>query len=199
MRVETITRNLFQFDELSEEAKEKARDWYREFLYMDDYEFDFVIDDAKAVAALMGIEIDKVYYDISYSQGSGACFEGTYSYKKGSVKAVKKFAPQDEELHRIAEALQSIQKKNAYKLEASVKQVGRYSHANSTEIDVDLVDSNKVLRMEDFDATRELLRDFMNWIYRQLQKQDEYINSNESIDENIRANEYEFLENGKRA
>lgn len=49
------------------------------------------------------------------------------------------------------------------------------------------------------DDILEIMKDFCDWIYRQLQKQDEYINSNESIDENIRANEYEFLENGKRA
>ena len=28
--IETTTRTLYKFDELSDEAKEKARDWYRE-------------------------------------------------------------------------------------------------------------------------------------------------------------------------
>lgn len=30
MRTETITKEIFSFDELSDEAKEKARDWCRD-------------------------------------------------------------------------------------------------------------------------------------------------------------------------
>lgn len=30
MRTETITRDIYSFEELSDDAKEKARDWYRE-------------------------------------------------------------------------------------------------------------------------------------------------------------------------
>ncbi len=29
MRTETISRNLFQFDELNDDAKQKAIDWFR--------------------------------------------------------------------------------------------------------------------------------------------------------------------------
>ncbi|HEY0749560.1 MAG TPA: hypothetical protein VGD26_00315, partial [Chitinophagaceae bacterium] len=134
MRVETISRTLFQFDELSDKAKEVARDWYREGLYMDNFEFECVIEEAKTIAAMMGIEIDKVYWSGFSSQGDGACFEGSYAYKKGSVKAVKDHAPQDEKLHAIASALQEVQKKNFYKVAAKVKQVGRYNHSGCADI-----------------------------------------------------------------
>lgn len=48
MRTETIVRTLYQFDELSEQAKEKAREWYREGAL--DYEwYDCIYDDAARV------------------------------------------------------------------------------------------------------------------------------------------------------
>jgi hypothetical protein len=41
------------------------------------------------------------------------------------------------------------------------------------------------------------MRDFADWIYRQLESEYDYANSDESVDENILCNEYEFDENGK--
>ncbi len=49
------------------------------------------------------------------------------------------------------------------------------------------------------DAIDRALRDFADWIYSQLEKEYEYQMSNECVDENIRANEYEFTEEGMRA
>lgn len=205
MRIETIKRELFQFDELSDNAKEKARDWYREGLFNNMSHFDCVIDDAKIIGALMGIEIDEVFWSGFSSQGDGACFEGSYAYKKGSVKAVKDYAPLDKKLHEIVEALTSIQKKNGYKLKASVKQSGRYYHAYSTDINVSL-DSYRDKSSEaqerlngDQEVIEDILRGFMNWIYKQLDKQNDWLNSNESVDKSIKANKYEFLESGKLA
>ena len=46
---------------------------------------------------------------------------------------------------------------------------------------------------------KDILKSFMNYIYKRLVQTDEYMNSNEAVDENILANEYEFLKDGKRA
>lgn len=199
MRIETIHRELFQFDELSEEAKEKARDWYRECIYQDSYDYEHVYDDAKTIGALMGISIAKIYFSGFASQGDGACFEGSYTYKKGSVKAVKEYAPKDEKIHRIAQELAAIQKRNFYKLEASVVQRGHYMHSGCTSIDVYHSEDRYRDIGEAEEEVKEALRDFMNWIYRQLESNYDYLMSNESVDENIRDNEYEFLEDGRRA
>lgn len=48
------------------------------------------------------------------------------------------------------------------------------------------------------DDLRDALRSSMRWIYRQLEKENEYLTSDEHVDENIRANEYEFTEDGDR-
>lgn len=99
--MQIIETKGYTFNELSEEAKEKAREWYRK---VEDFSFyaETVIDDAKTIAKLMGININNVYYSGFWSQGHGACFEGTYTYKAGSVKALKDYAPLDTELHAIA-------------------------------------------------------------------------------------------------
>jgi hypothetical protein len=44
----------------------------------------------------------------------------------------------------------------------------------------------------------EALRAFMKWIYRQLEREYDYLTSDEAIAESIIANEYEFTEEGER-
>lgn len=43
------------------------------------------------------------------------------------------------------------------------------------------------------------MRAFADWIYRQLETEYDYQNSDEQVDESIIANEYEFTEEGKPA
>ena len=50
-------------------------------LWPDWYESTF--DDAKAIGALMGMDIDGIYFSGFCSQGDGACFEAGLSYRKG--------------------------------------------------------------------------------------------------------------------
>jgi hypothetical protein len=186
---------VYQFDELNEDAKEKAREWWREGGM--DYEwYDAVYEDAKAIGELMGIEIDKIYFSGFSSQGDGACFEGSYAYAKSSVKAVIEYAPQDSELHRIVKALAAIQKLNFYQLTATVKHSGHYYHEFCTNIDAQRADDS--FATEGLDELKELLRDFMHWIYRQLETEYDYLNSDEQVDETIRINEYTFTEDGNR-
>jgi len=199
MKTITTTTNVFTFEELSEEAKEKARDWYRS---VDDFDFsaECIIDGAKAIGALMGITIDKVLYSGFSSQGDGACFEGNYAYKKGSVKAVKEYAPQDEELHKIAEGLQELQRKAFYRLNATIEHSGRYYHENCTSIEVrdSAHQYDDIVSAWNEGIIKDFLRSFMQWIYSQLEKEYWYQNSDEVIDENIIANEYEFTKDGGR-
>lgn len=199
MRTETF--KVLTFNELSEEAKDKARDWLKSLLDSSDYEC--VIEDAKEVASLIGINITSIYWS-GAGLGAGACFEGRYSYKKGSVKAVKAFAPQDETLHRIAKKLQDLQKKHFYQLCAKVTHSGRYSHEFSTSINVwrDIPSwggGQEIIVQDDVeDALKVTLRSFMRWIYSQLDKQNDYLHSDEAVDEAILANEYEFYEDGSK-
>jgi hypothetical protein len=204
----TVEKTLFQFDELDDSAKETAREWFRscyEGVDVDD-------DDFQNVAGILGIEFatrsiplvngstrqePTIYYSGFWSQGDGACFEGSYSYKSGAAKEIRKYAPLDKELHRIADELQQTQRRNFYKLTATCTHRGRYYHSGCMSVDVeDSRDSWREFPEADADSITQCLRDFADWIYSQLQAEYEYQNSDEIVDDSIRANEYEFEHSG---
>jgi len=198
---------FFKFSELDAEAKEKAREWWREASAHDNFFAEYVIDDAVACAAILGIEIARrkargagsaVYWSGFYSQGDGASFEGAYSYVKGAAKAIRKHAPTDTELHRIADALQAAQRVNFYRLTAGIEQSGHYCHEMTMKVDVERSDGVDVTAGAD-ETVAECMRDFARWIYRQLKHAYEYENSDAQVDETIEANEYTFDEYGNRA
>jgi hypothetical protein len=208
-RIVKIT--LYKFDELSDRAKEKARDWYREGIESDEISGP-VFEDAERIAAMLGIEFDQksattmggasytepaIWWSGFSSQGDGACFEGRYAYAKGALAALKGYAPSDETLAGIAAALQQVQRANGYKLTATVKHSGHYYHPGCTAIEV--------MKGEDeaddaaAETVRAALRSFMDWIYKRLGENNDYLTSDEAIDESIEANDYDFEADGSRA
>ena len=216
MRTETRTRTLYKFDELSPEAQQHALENQSRF-ESEDFDPEFVYDDAATIAELFGLDIRQtrkirndgshfydptIYPTIYYSgfcyQGDGACFEGTYSYKAGALKAVKDYAGQDERLHRIVKALQDIQRKNFYQLTAKCKHSGHYYHSGCMSVDVERSD-DKEMTADAEETVEECLRDFADWIYEQLENEYDYRTGEESCREEIEANDYEFTEKGGRA
>lgn len=198
MRTETTTRTLYTFDELSEAAKEEAREWYRECNASDSFWSECVIEDATTIGAILGIDIENIYWSGFSSQGDGASFTGRYGYKKGWRKALRNYVGGDclPVLERIGKALQAAQKPTMYSGTARISTSGNYCHAWTMRFDCE----GEYGLLGDFElAISEALRDFANWVYRQLESEYDYQNSDETVDENIRANEYEFTENGEIA
>ena len=206
-RIETVTRTLYSFDELSDDAKERARDWYRGCIESDELA-DY--DDWQAIAEILGIKFRAqsvrlmgggmrqkpvIYWSGFCNQGDGASWEGWYSYSKGASARIRAYAPQDERLHAIADKLQAVQRRNFYRLQASSTVSGHYVHSGCMRIDVTRTDDIDASE-SDCDAVIECLRDFADWIYSQLQAQWHWLHSDECVDESIRANEYEFTELG---
>jgi hypothetical protein len=217
MRVETITKELYKFEELSEEAKETARNWWREAELGLGIDHECTFDDAVRMGALLGIEISTyprnnpkaekspvIYFSGFSSEGNGACFEGFYRYAKNAPATIiaetgagrEDASRGDRELLRIARELQAVQKKYFYKLTASMKHRGHYYHSGCMSVDVELSDD----RYRDVgtaeDDIKQLMRDFADWIYDQLEAEYDYRMSDEAVDESITANEYEFDING---
>ena len=204
-----VTSTVYTFDELSDSAKERARDWWRE-CENQDFDTSFMYEDFEQVAKILGITFDtrpvklmgggtryesKIYWSGFSSQGDGACFEGSYEYNLDCARKIRQHAPQDAKLHAIADGLVAIQKKHFYKITAKVKHGrGNYYHAYS--MDVDVYKGDYETDAETAETVTELMRDFANWMYRQLERNYEYRMEDEQVDENIRANEYEFDEQG---
>jgi hypothetical protein len=208
-RTKTIT--LFTFDELSDTAKEKARNWWRVGEAIDGAD-SYTIEDAAQVAELLGINLrthpiklangetryePSIWWSGFSSQGDGACFEGSYRYRAGSVVSIKDHAPNDAKLHEIAEGLAQLQYAHQNAIRATVKHIDHhYYHENTTEIEVFNDLDPDAITADTEDAVRELLRDFMRWIYRQLEADYDYRMSDENVDDSIQANRYEFTEDG---
>jgi hypothetical protein len=204
----TIEQTVFKFSELTDAAKEKAREWWRTDY---DIDLDHVIDDAVTVADLFGLDIRKktvrlmngktredpqVYWSGFWSQGDGASFEGAYAYRTGALHSVKNYAPQDADLHAIVRRLQRVQARNFYRLQADITQSGPYVHEITMRVDVSRTD-HQTLSVADGEELSDCLRDFARWIYRALETEWEYQASDEAIDELMECNGYEFTEEGR--
>jgi hypothetical protein len=202
---------LYKFDELEEKAKEKAREWYRGLIEADEYS-EHVYEDAATIAALMGLDIRTrpvklmgggtrydpcIYWSGFSSQGDGACFEGRWEYKPGSLERVKEYAPLDKRLHTIASSLDDPKLSG---LTASIKHTGRYYHEYMMDFDISPdYDVAFEVTEEIEELIKEPLRDFARWIYRMLEAEHDYCHADEQVDDNIRCNDYEFTEDGRLA
>jgi len=210
---EIVETTVYSLDELSETAKEKARAWYRESLPDDDWH-EFVVEDFQTICPLLGITLATrpvrlmgggtrqkpcIWFRGFWSQGDGACFEGHYAYAAGAGKAIRSHAPQDEDLHRIADTLQAVQRRNFYQLRAAIAQQGHYCHEYSMSISVERDGpSGQEMTADAEDTVIETLRDLARWLYSQLEGEHEYQTSDEVVDETIRINGYTFTEDGRR-
>lgn len=197
----TIKTDIYQFDELSDLAKEKARVWWRSGFELD---HDSIFEDVATIADLFGLDICRngepaIYYTGFSSQGDGACFQGRYTYKPGALKAVKQYAPKDEDLHRIVAGLQAAQKPYFYKLTADCNHSGHYYHSGCMVVEVIHAEDEYRDIGDGETELRDLLRQFADWIYSQLREAYFAEMEDDQVDDNIRANEYEFTEDGRRA
>lgn len=192
-----IETKVYTFNELSDKAKERAREWFKNGIENETFWSDCVIEDCTAIASLMGFEVDHIYFRGFWSQGDGACLVG--KFRAGDVKfgKVKEFAPNDEWLHSIVNEFEHIAKYHPT-LYFKTTHSGHYYHENSVIFDFEeIVNDKEINNYELFEDVKEVTRKFMKWIYKRLETEWEYQNSNECIDENIICNEYTFTENGK--
>ena len=207
----TKTTIIYKFDELSDEAKQTAIESARH-TNVDFFEWwDSSYESFAEAADLFGLDIRQtrkslvdgtfrydptIFFSGFSSQGDGACFEGCYAYKKGALKATKQAFPADSELLRIVRDLQTLQQRNFYQLTAATKHRGSYNHSGCMDIAVDRADG-KAFSNDDEESLKQMMRDFADWIYSNLEKEYNYLTSDEAVAESLRANEAEFTEDGQ--
>ena len=208
--VETL---VYGIEELPETARESARAWYREACLDHDW-YDFVFEDFETVCRILGVTLatspvrlygggtrDKpqIFWTGFHSQGDGASFYGDYSHARGAARAIRAHAPKDTELHRIADALQAVQRRNFYQLNASIRQQGRYCHEYCMAIEVERDSPTWQPPTDDAeDTVIEALRNLARWLYRQLRSKYEHQTSDDAIDEIVADNGWTFGADGRR-
>ncbi len=208
-----IETTVYTIDELSDAAKENARIWYRHQGLHDEW-YDFVYEDFETICGIIGVtlatspvklmgggtlEKPRIFHSGFSSQGDGASFCGAWSHARGSRKAIREHAPKDEELHRIADTLHDVQRRNFFQLGATVRHRGRYCHEYCMTIEIER-DSPTWQPPTDNaeDAVTEAMRDLARWLYRQLRSEYEHQTSDKAVDQIVAANELTFTADGKR-
>ena len=96
---ETICTTVYQFPELSHAAKAKARSWYREAAFHDDW-WDAVYDDFDRICEILGVSLKTrsvrlmgggtrqklcIWFSGFSSQGDGACYAERRIMRSGQV------------------------------------------------------------------------------------------------------------------
>ena len=208
--IETI---VYPISELTDSARETARNWYRQHCF-DHPWYDFVFEDFQTICELLGIRIatsavhriggrpsdyPHIFFRGFWSQGDGASFAGRYRYGTNSARAIRDHAPRDKDLHRIADTLHELQRRNFYQLHADIRQRGRYTHECTMTIEVERDSPNWQPPTDDAEDTlTEAMRDLARWLYRHLEQEYDYQSSDEQVDESIALNGYTFTADGQR-
>jgi hypothetical protein len=170
--MKTITTIVYTFDELGDTAKDRARDWYREGLFDDGYWYECAMEEAKTV----GLKIKS--FDINIG------VEGSF------------MASAEETAHKIetdhGPSCDTFVDAKAYLVRRDTIVNGAEKDENGDFVDEYVLDN----ALDDIDE--EFLHTLCEDYGIILRKEAEYIGSNESVDANIRSNEYTFTETGKR-
>lgn len=208
-----IETKAYSFAELSPEAQERAIEQARETAG-ECFDAEHVYEMAADAAKFLGLDIRQrhvrtvagsmryepaIYYSGFWSQGDGACCEGSWraaDVDAAGIKAefpqdaagIKAELPQDAELHRLADEFARIA---ADYPDASfiVKHRGHYSHSGCTEFGLDSgcddVEPDKAFHERNgaADDLKQAAREFMDWIYRALEREYEYVTSEEAARE----------------
>jgi len=202
MRTETI--EIYTFDELSDDAKEKAREWWRSGGLDYDW-YAHIFSDFVTIFEILGFDVieSNIHFSGFWSQGDGASFTGSYKYNKGSTKKIRDYAPQDNALHEIADTLQALQKRNFYGLWGNIERcsTSHYVHENTISCSEAYRDSGNYqdATSDAQDTLTDCARDLCHRLYARLKKEYDWINSNKQVDESIKCNEYEFTVTGEIA
>lgn len=203
----TIETTVYKYDELSDEAKQAARDWY-----LEDYPYygwwDGVYETTNTLARVVGIACDKRKNEPAFSfeldRGSYFSFSGMYSYDKGwKQEAVREFGDvfktdrKDDIaclIREYATFCNEVQRPNFYGVQAriSVSHYGGGREGVNVDVGGDVSDALQA-------SVETFIGSFCETALSLLQAEYDYLLSEENVEENIRANEYEFTEDGKPA
>lgn len=199
--METVTVETFTFDELSDKAKEVARKWYKECGYGDPEHIQEMFE--QDLENFFFFPMENVYFCLGYCQGDGVAFTGTIDFdalmkwKGGEPGLLKNRA-------YIRQLIRKLSRSNVY-LSGKVTHFGHYYHWNSMDVKVEGENQTGPLTEKQETWIGELtncLQDLVKELSKKLEKigyeEIEYQDSDEVVDDNIRANEYKFTKEGKR-
>lgn len=162
--------------------------------------WDSTYDDFNAICRRMGITLEKHEPSFSgfWSQGDGASFTGAFvgDVAETAPQTIREYAPVDKELHRIADELCTLGR-IYYRAYASIgRPYGtRYCHQYTMYVtfvepyDGDPDDWADAVHTALEEGLQELFRDLAGWLYQTLEREYDYLTSDEAVWDGIVANE----------
>ena len=201
----TININLYKYDELSPQAKEKALEHYSDI--NTDYEWwDCTYFHWRDKLEEQGFSNPKIYFSGFWSQGDGACFDADIDFDT-QFEQYRNYALSNG-TGGIQRAIKNhknwiydyLYNETRYSIAVINHQ---YSHESTRQIESYCYTDTKGMLSEiysDFEEWLESKRtDLCREIYRDLKQEYGYLSGKECIEETLRVNEYEFTQEGKAA
>jgi hypothetical protein len=212
----TIRTKVYKFDELSEAAKETAIEQFSDINVDYDW-YEFVYDDFSAICKTIGVSVDlkHTYFSGFYHQGSGSAFTADIDLFKLiegiENKTYLDYAPNIEQENRFRPSKLSIDKRVLDLIKRDFIDISCdiIPTNRETSVKVDFSSNYYYNQCVNYNNIDEEIEKLENWLieiaedlnsllYNLLEKEYEYKTSRESIIETIKANEYEFMKNGKQ-
>lgn len=209
MREETI--KVYKFEELSDDAKEKARTWYREsVLAYDRYSQDEMVDSLKALFKAAGIKLKDYSLGNSWNRDNHVRFD---MGDAGALSGKRAWAWLENNLFKSLRIYKTWQdgpglarwdgeKHRHYSLKDARSYGYRLGEIPSCPLtgvcyDDDFIDALREA-VKDGDTLEEAFAGLASTFAKIADAEDEYRNSEEAVDESLTINEYEFREDGTR-
>jgi len=177
MRIDTVTTEVYKFDELADDVKAKALDACRSYSVQGDW-WDATYEDA----ATIGIKITS--FDLDRSRHA----TGTLTMSLAeSIASVLENHGETCETHKTAtnHEAQRVAQQNIINTAPSYDTEAGYKIIEDADAKLDEIETEYLCEMvENYSIM--------------LQKESEYLQSDEAVQENIEANEYEFTADGSQ-
>jgi hypothetical protein len=212
-----INVKLYKFDELSKEAQEYAIEKWRNSMEWD-IESSMITEHFEEVLKEKHLPNEDIEWSLAYCQGDGVAFYGTVY--NDDIKIIAKNFLNDED-YKLLEAIHN----EDFTVEAKIYRNSygyRYSHWNTMEVEMNHDDIDNMIYYlhdieKDYDSEEyteaynkinnlinsieEYLSSYIKDVSRELERDGyaeiEYLQSDESIEETIKCNDYEFTEDGE--
>jgi len=190
--MKTVKTKVYQFKELSDEAKEKAIEDFRKKQWEFGEYLHFFGEYCQEQAKERGFNDIELQYSLSWSQGDGLSFK---CENFDIEKFVNKHVPKEKKM--LKRALID------YLFVKITGNTGHYCYASKSDIDLYMDASTETPNIDKYVETLRIhLEDEYLSLCKELEKSGydeiEYQDSDKAIIETIEANEYEFEEDGSR-
>lgn len=208
MRIVTKEFTVYSVDDVLNmpELKEKVFNNYRDFNVEFGDWHDFLLDEWKEKLESYGFYRPEINYSGFWSQGDGASFT---CYRVEIPAFLENFSDEIDLTEKQKKLLLALMKDyDVFGFDVK-RRTHHYYHANTVFVDSEdglYYFQQKAPRLANFlesamqkieNAIAEKVIEFSRQIYRELEKEHDYLTSEKSVFESLRCNDYEFTEDGK--